>query len=833
MKKIIFLLLTSFFVCSSYAEEHLTSGQLQELFMSFADDPMLKPIQEDYKKIGDSVNLYYGDSEIEQRIYSNLMSFAKSFLSGNMNSDYSSYSAQMHQVENDYAENLNALHPNSALRWICPMFLGLYHDINSTDIELSISYIRKADEFIQSLSNGKFCIYHTFNINHLAQLYVEKKKFKDAIDLVSTEMNKLTKLNYAETFTYAQLEYTLSQIYSLQDDDANAIIHLNNALSLYNKQGIGESLIAFSCYNSLASCYASLGDEDSLIKALECLTNSFEILNKTEIDDSDMYLDAYRSWLYVAFQLEDMETILDIIPTVLDLTSNILETKIPLMSESERYNFWTAEIEPIYSGILPIASLISKTGLMSYYMYFALLQSRGLQLNCNNYFNNLIALSGEETLIGGFNKLNSLKTEYNRAKSDFPINRDLLSQLKLNISQLEHNLLRNLKEHNNDILSWMNVSIEDIKANLKDDELAVEFLSIPLDDEPYYCALVINNDTTQLPTYIDLLSEGNFNSLKNSQTELSDSIWSKIINIYPNVSKLYFAPCGEMNNFPVELCININAIPSKFSAVRLSSTREIALNKKIGSDEVVLLGDFNYNQSLRSIIGETQQLSNLKISESDVPFFDNMDEEISGIFEPLPGTNIELHDLSLILRNQNVKSIYGAKGIESAFKALSGNSYKILHIATHGYFNNHGHNPRTAMDNCGLVFSGVNTLDNIDILPRFLEDGKLTASEISNLDLWGTDLVCLSACGSGKSSISSEGAYGLQRGLKLAGVNSIIMSLWDIPDNGPTNLMMSSFYKYYIESNDKLLSYHNAIRDVRESYPNFKDWASFIIIDAL
>lgn len=831
MKRIIFTLLVSFFVWTSYAEEHLTSDQLQELLSSLKDDPVYIAAQKDSDILG-IIDLYCGDSELEQRILSNLMSFVESvFIGNNFNSDYAFYSAKMQQAEKDYVENLDHLHPHSVLRWLCPYFLAIYYYMNSTDVELAISYIKKSDEFIQSLSNGRLSIQHTCNMIILAKFYIEKERFKDAIDLVTAEMSELDKLNHTDSYTYAQLESTLADIYYGQYDFLNAKNHLNNVLSIYKKLGAGESFLAYEAYGSLALCYAYLGDDDSLLNALECLINAQEILNITGREDSDILLEASMNRLYVYFLLDLYDLILDEIPDVLILATNKIVTKIPLMSESERYEFWTNEMEGLYSTILPIVSYISETGSMSYNMYLALLQSRGLLLNCNNNFTSFIASSEDETVKEEQNKLISLKSEYTRAKSDSPINKDLLSQLRTNISQLEHSLLTYIREHNNDILSWMDVSIEDIKAELKENELAVEFLSIPLVDGPHYCALVLNNDTTVYPTYIDLLSEEQFNSFKVSQTEISDSIWSKIIDIYPNTTKLYFAPCGEMYNFPIELCINNENIPTQFSAVRLSSTREIVLNRKNRSDKVALLGGFNYNQSLRSIIDETQKYSIFKLPEPDIP---NMDEETSsGIYKPLPGANIEVHDLSLILGNQNVKRIYGAEGIETAFKDLSGDPYKIIHIATHGFYNNHGNNPRTAMDNCGLVFSGVNTLENIDILPQFVEDGKLTASEIANLDLWGTDLVCLSACSSGKSSVSSEGAYGLQRGFKLAGVNSIIMSLWDINDVGPTNLMMKSFYKYYIESNDKLLSYQNAVRDVREEYPDFKDWASFIIIDAL
>jgi CHAT domain-containing protein len=75
------------------------------------------------------------------------------------------------------------------------------------------------------------------------------------------------------------------------------------------------------------------------------------------------------------------------------------------------------------------------------------------------------------------------------------------------------------------------------------------------------------------------------------------------------------------------------------------------------------------------------------------------------------------------------------------------------------------------------------------------EDGILTAEEISALDLSGVGWAVLSACGTGLGDVhSGEGVLGLRRAFEVAGVGTLIMSLWNVEDDA-TRIWMRGLYE--------------------------------------
>jgi len=168
-------------------------------------------------------------------------------------------------------------------------------------------------------------------------------------------------------------------------------------------------------------------------------------------------------------------------------------------------------------------------------------------------------------------------------------------------------------------------------------------------------------------------------------------------------------------------------------------------------------------------------------------------------FAPLEGTRAEARNIQALFPEALV--LTGGQASEAALDRLK--APKILHIATHGFFlldssrqaglNKSAKAVETADLLNPLLHSGL-ALSGANLVKDGKREGILTALEASNLDLWGTKLVTLSACDTGVGEVKDrEGVYGLRRSFFLAGAETLVMSLWPVSDN-VTREMMTAYY---------------------------------------
>lgn len=106
----------------------------------------------------------------------------------------------------------------------------------------------------------------------------------------------------------------------------------------------------------------------------------------------------------------------------------------------------------------------------------------------------------------------------------------------------------------------------------------------------------------------------------------------------------------------------------------------------------------------------------------------------------------------------------------------------------------------------------------------------MTALELAGLDLWGTQLVVLSACDTGRGDVKlGQGVYGLRRAFVVAGAETVVMSLWKVRDD-TTPQLMEAYYRNLLAGQGRASALREAMRTLRLSKPHPYYWAPFIAL---
>jgi tetratricopeptide (TPR) repeat protein len=192
----------------------------------------------------------------------------------------------------------------------------------------------------------------------------------------------------------------------------------------------------------------------------------------------------------------------------------------------------------------------------------------------------------------------------------------------------------------------------------------------------------------------------------------------------------------------------------------------------------------------------------------------------------LPGTGDEVDTVVALMRAKpgfrGAVALAGARAGERAVRAAA--SPRVLHLATHGYYDTGRVARPDPLLRSGLVLAAGDSLS----------DGLLTAREAQDLDLAATELVVLSACATGTGELrQGEGVFGLQRAFLAAGAGAVLTSLWPVNDQG-TSVLMRAFYQEWLGG--KHPSVRAAFRAAQERLrrdPNYRDpfhWAAFVLV---
>lgn len=728
----------------------------------------------------------------------------------------------------------------------------------------------KAIETRTKAATVKKAIYGSNSINYIEELAMLSSLYLSIMNLQQYSMiedSVLTILKRNENMNERYIQELISHWGVLANVDPQRA--LREHLNIYNDSK-KQNHIPYNLFYCIANDYTLLNDYKNAIKwidkklAIPCsspdsiitLCGKAKILGMChEITNSiKCYELAYSISQRIRMKESEKENILQSLSAVYcmnkeyskaqTILTNIIHNNwnrdikaLQLLPEYEQNNFW--QYHNIYRYLPNYINQKEDSSNFDFknLVYNYILRIKGIILNIYRSKKDYILNSKDYDLKESYQAFLFLRKKI-----------DKLSKVdQEQLLNLENRLLSNFKFD----CDTINVSM--LKNRLGDGDLAIEFINyntFSKDSTKYAALLLKKNWDTPIFIQLDIQQHNHYH-----MDDIYNKIWNPLEKYATTNCHIYFSPSGMLHQIPIEsLPVGNGKIMSDiYHMHRLSSTRELALKKDpIKYKKAALYGGLNYDMTDSDMKNESSKYQ--KEDNTDILSASRglLEDSIRGHkWIQLGNTRKEVEYIKELLEKSHITAniFKGNSGNEESFKALSGQEYNIIHLATHGFFypnevakKKDYFKPILMQDELnisptdmslwrsGLVLSGGNRAWKGDSIPEEVEDGILKSQEIKDLDLRGADLVVLSACHTGQGEVTDEGVFGLQRAFKMAGVQTIVMSLTEADDQ-TTMAMMNKFYTNLLSGQSKHDAFYNAQRYIRSIKPDPIYWAGWIMLD--
>lgn len=706
------------------------------------------------------------------------------------------------------------------------------------------SYDESAKYYLRSISISKqhnFVLTEAIAKANLGSNYNEIEEYDKALDHFESALDLFKKVGhkYGTGVCYTNIGEVST---SLKKFDT-AYVYLNRGLDIFKEINSYEGMS--SSYNYLANL--------SLAKSLfdDCIRNcnlSLDFSKKHNLHEQTIM--SYKVLFRANILKGDTKSAYQVLKETRDFRDRDLELNYFTMSEDQKEEYFRVLVKD-YNNYFDFAVHFSDDFPSSVHNSFDIaLRTKGLSLKSTSALRQEIMKSGDDEVIELYKDFIRIKEEI---ASNYSSGADI-DELESEARELERQLIAKSNSFSTfDQLSKVNW--QSIQKELEGNEAVVEFIHFKSEldslNRVKYAALLLKSEGE--PELISICYEEELQLLlrkdhrgdRDFVTELYgesyetsplfDLIWKPIVPYIESVNNIYISPSGLLHK------VAFSAIPSPGKDIYLAQNMDV-----------------NINNSSSILLTETDE----KLDKSDnflmiggVEYSSDSTEQ--KIWNYLPGTLEETNKIVDLLEEKEYEFLYlkDQKATEDQFKNLAVQS-SIVHVATHGFFfpdptSKHEEEVEIVEDmnfrgssnyarwsfvenknplmRSGITFSRAN-----DVWRRspydLSEDGVFTAKEAAALDFSKTKLIVLSACETGLGDIKgSEGVYGLQRALKISGVDHLIMSLWQVPDK-ETSEFMQLFYQKLLETNSINRSFHDAQSIMSKRYSPYY-WAAFVLIE--
>jgi CHAT domain-containing protein/tetratricopeptide (TPR) repeat protein len=330
-------------------------------------------------------------------------------------------------------------------------------------------------------------------------------------------------------------------------------------------------------------------------------------------------------------------------------------------------------------------------------------------------------------------------------------------------------------------------------------------------------------------------------------------VFQPLIPLLGDTHRLFLSPDGQLALVPfAALHDGQQFLVDAFDFTYVPSGKNLLprSQESSSSDAVVVLADPDFSASLPALAHSQEETPALAERSTSI------ERSLSALRAelahrtwapvPLPGTRQEAEAIQRMLPQAQL--FLGPEATKEQLLHLP--TPGILHLATHGFFLEDGPGPTASravghfgalgdsppaarppdpLLRSGLLLAGASaSAPSGSRSPSPPYGALVTALELASLNLWGTQLVVLSACDTGRGDVKlGQGVYGLRRAFLVAGAETVVMSLWKVNDE-TTRELMEGYYQHLLAGRGRATALREAMRELRWTQPHPHFWAPFI-----
>lgn len=697
------------------------------------------------------------------------------------------------------------------------------------------------------------------SLYNLVTCYYDLGEFTKADELCERYEDKFNEILGSEHPTIATIIDLRAETYFITGDYAKSAEFLERSLAINEKVHGPDHYLVGNCMKNLALVHRILGNTENADRHYE---RSMAIFAKIpEVNHPDKAI-------YYARQGQHLKAH-ELMMQVQEMDNKSIDWIMGFASQEKKLKFMTAKRWELHAFLSHVAQYLINNPTAKKNALNIWLRRKGIILETQKRYLEASMYSADEAGLEVYEKLDDVRARLSKlthvgpAEEGSELYEDRISELKIQKDKLELEL-SHLSRSFALKVKISKADCRNVAAAMQANTVLIEIARVNLFDfkaregepklrSPHYFAFILHSGMGNEVELIDLgnadvidRSISNFkkalvatdhfkdNQINAASIRLYNLVFAPLKNDLDGIKEIYISPDGNLNLIPLEVLLRPDG---KFLIEEYT---------------------FNYLAAGRDILrfGQIQESGNKSVLMGDPEFY----FKDFGLHE-LKYAQEELNEIERIIGKDKTEVYTGKEALEEVL--ISKKAPRFLHLATHGFFSSQGQNcveqgvktasrgwhaPQSSppdrerkiadienpLSQSGFYLAGASKCNSNDAGKH---DGIVTAEKVLGLNLYGTEMVVLSACDTGLGEVrTGEGVFGLRRAFTQAGAQSLVMSMWKVPDMETKELMVKFYENIYSGGMNRCQALRQAALAMMQVVPqhnghaNPRYWGGFVFM---